>query len=58
MGFSDEYLRSDKWMMKYSKKDMLKKIHDQRCVIRKLIEKLDQPKKEVYLKVLQDLEEE
>lgn len=49
MGFSDEYLRSDKWLMKYNKKDLVAKIHEQRSVIRKLISELDEDKREKYL---------
>lgn len=56
MGYSDEYLHSDKWLMKFNKKDLVYKIHRQRCLIRRIIDELDQVKKERYLKDLQQIE--
>lgn len=58
MGFDDEYLRKDNWLMNYNKKDMVKKIHEQRQVIRKLIDELEPTKKEQYLMILQQFDDE
>lgn len=57
MGFSDEYLRSDKWLMKYNKKDLVTKIHEQRCVIRNIINESEPSKREKYINQLQLIED-
>lgn len=58
MGFSDEYLKSDKWLKKYNKDDLVVKIHQQRDVIRKLISELESSKKEAYIARLEQIEKE
>lgn len=58
MGFDDDYLRSDKWLMKYKKEDLVIKIHQQRDVIRKLISELEPSKKDKYIVHLEQIEKE
>ncbi|MCZ8535491.1 hypothetical protein [Psychrobacillus psychrodurans] len=58
MGFDDDYLRSDKWLMKYNKNDLVTKIHQQRDVIRKVISDLEPSKKEKYIAHLEQIEKE
>lgn len=58
MGYSEEFLRSDKWLMKHNKKDLMDKIHKQRCVIRKLISELEPSRRDTYLEYLNKLERE
>lgn len=57
MGFLDEYLRSDKWLLKYNKKDLVTKIHEQRYVIRKLINELEPSKREEFINRLKLIED-
>lgn len=58
IGYSDEYLHNDKWLMKFNKKDLVHKIHRQRCLIRKIINELEPIKKEKYFNELQQIEKE
>lgn len=58
MGFSDEYLKSDKWLKKYNKDELVAKIHQQRDVIRKLISELEPSKKDEYIVRLEQIEKE
>lgn len=58
MDFRDEYLKSDKWLLKYNKNDLVAKIYRQRDVIRKLISELEPSKKEDYIARLEQIEKD
>ncbi|MEK4628120.1 hypothetical protein MKZ17_07925 [Solibacillus sp. FSL R7-0682] len=58
MGFSEDYLRNDKWLKRYKKEDLVVKIHQQRDVIRKLISELEPSKKDEYIAHLEQLEKQ